>query len=208
MKVKVCGITNAADAIEAVQCGADALGFILAEESPRCVSPVVAREIIEKLPPFVTPVGVVVNFSRDKIRDIIAQTGIRCLQFHGDEQPADLMGYPVPFYKVFRVGNGFNPEDVKKYPGIAYHLDTYADNLRGGTGAVFDWSVTQQVSRYGRVILSGGIGPENIAEAIQHIRPYAFDVNSAVESFPGKKDPKKLRALFHILHKLHLRLRS
>ncbi len=203
VKVKVCGITNAGDAREAVRCGTDALGFIFAKESPRYVSREVARAIIGDLPPFVTPVGVVVNQSRESIAKLITETGIRCIQFHGDEVPADLNGYSIPVYKVFRVGNGFEPEGVKRYPGIAYHLDAYAGDIRGGTGTGFDWSIARRVSRYGRVILSGGIGPDNVVDAIQQVHPYAVDVNSAVESSPGKKDSQRLRALFHTLRTFH-----
>jgi phosphoribosylanthranilate isomerase len=202
MKVKICGITNKDDALCAIELDADALGFIFVESSPRYVPPGDAKEIIRILPPFVVPVGVFVNTTRNKIYRIAEETGIRCAQLHGDEPPEEMIGLAVPAYKSFRVDGNFNPEVVRRYPGPAYLLDTYAESARGGTGETFDWTIAAQAKAYGRIILAGGLRPENIAEAVRKVRPYAVDINSGVETSPGKKDWKKLRQLFSILHRI------
>jgi phosphoribosylanthranilate isomerase len=204
MKVKICGITNRNDALCAVELGADALGFIFVESSPRYVPPADAKDIIRVLPPFVVPVGVFVNTTRDEIHRIAEEAGIRCAQLHGDERPEEMTGLAVPAYKSFRVDGNFDPEVIHRYPGPAYLLDTRAENARGGTGKIFDWNIAIEAKAYGRIILAGGLGPENIAKAVQTVLPYAVDVNSGAEEFPGKKDPKKLRQLFRILRRMEI----
>jgi phosphoribosylanthranilate isomerase len=202
MKVKICGITNGADALCAVESGADALGFIFVESSPRCISPADAKAIIRTLPPFVVPVGVFFNANRAAIDGIAEETGIGCAQLHGDEPPEEIGGLTVPAYKSFRVNVNFDPEILRSYPGPAYLLDTYAESAHGGTGKTFDWNIAVKAKTYGRIILAGGLNPENIAGAVKKVRPYAIDVNSGVELSPGKKDPQKLRRLFSVLRRI------
>jgi phosphoribosylanthranilate isomerase len=197
--VKICGITREEDARAAAEEGAAALGFIFARESPRAIAPGSAAGIIAALPPFVTPVGVFVNASREEVLATIEQTGIRCLQLHGEETPADTLGYPVPVVKAFRVGDSFDPAILGAYALPAYLLDASVPGMRGGTGRTFDWSRAEGASRYGRIILGGGITPENAALASRTVHPYALDVSSGVESSPGVKDRKKIRALFESL---------
>ena len=155
-----------------------------------------AHKIIQELPPFVVPVGVVADAEHDDILELIDQTGIRCVQFHGSEPPKQLAKFPVPVYKSFHVDKEFDPEILRRYKCSAYLLDTYVDDKLGGTGNTFDWNVAIKAKAYGRIILAGGLNPENIIEAIQRVQPYAVDVNSGVEYAPGKKDKNKLEKLF------------
>lgn len=196
MKVKICGITRIEDAVAAVEEGADAIGLIFASASPRYIEPDRAREIIRQLPPFVTPVGVFVNESRGGILRTIGVTGIRCLQLHGGESPSDTEGYPVPVIKSFRVAEDFDLQSLAAYTADAYLLDAYSPASPGGTGKTFDWRIAGEALTLGRIILSGGITPANVAEAVRSVRPYAIDLSSGVESSPGVKDRMKIRALF------------
>jgi phosphoribosylanthranilate isomerase len=199
MKVKICGITNEDDAHAAIEAGAHALGFIFADASPRCVAPGDVCNIIKSLPPFVTTVGVFVNSSREKVLRTIQATGIQAMQFHGDESPEELQGYLLPTYKAFRVDERFDVTSLQQYQSKIFLLDTFVDGVRGGTGKTFNWSIAIEAKRFGRVVLSGGLSPENIAEAVRTVQPYAVDVNSGVESSPGKKDKHKLKDLFSAL---------
>jgi phosphoribosylanthranilate isomerase len=196
MKIKICGITNLEDALIAAEFGADALGFIFVKTSPRHIRPSAARKIIQELPPFTLPVGVVADFSREEILDLIEETRIGCVQFHGNESSKQLAKFPLPVYKSFRVDKDFNLETLRRYKGSAYLLDTYIEGTVGGTGKMFDWDIAIKAKAYGRIILAGGLNPENIIDAIQKVQPYALDVNSGVESSPGKKDKNKLEKLF------------
>lgn len=194
MKVKICGITSVADAEAAIQAGADALGFVFAESSPRFVTPEAAKEIIAALPPFVTPVGVFDDTGSDALVDVVGRTQIRCVQLHGTTGPSDLSMLRVPAIKAFRVGPGFRIDELRRYNVSAFLLDSFVEGRLGGTGTVFDWSIAEAATRYGRVIVAGGLNAENVGEAIRKVRPYAVDVSSGVESAPGRKDPAKLVA--------------
>jgi phosphoribosylanthranilate isomerase len=195
MIVKICGITRLDDALAAAEEGASAVGFIFARSSPRFVGPDEAGEIIRRLPPFVSPVGVFVNEERAHVMSALARSGIRCIQFHGDETPEETAGYPVPVIKAFTVGDRFDPGIIMSYPGPAWLLDASVPGMRGGTGNTFDWSVARDASQYGRIILGGGITPGNALSAIHAARPYALDVSSGVETSPGLKDRTKIRSL-------------
>ncbi len=196
MKVKICGITSREDAHAAIQAGADVLGFIFHKASPRYIGPTDAGEIVRTIPAQVLTVGVFVNAPRQLILKAIAETGIGCIQLHGDEAPEYSQGFPVPVWKAFRVQPDFDVEELKRFRVAAYLLDTYARGRRGGTGRTFDWSIAVRAKRFGNIVLSGGITPENVGEAIHFVRPYAIDVNSGVESSGGKKDRRKLEELF------------
>jgi phosphoribosylanthranilate isomerase len=202
MKIKICGITNMDDALLAADLGSDALGFIFVKTSPRYIRPTLARKIIQELPPFIVPVGVVADAAREDVLDLIEETRIGCVQFHGNESPKQLAKFPVPIYKSFRVNKDFNPETLRWYKVSAYLLDTYVDDAFGGTGKTFDWDVAVKAKAYGRIILAGGLTPENIIEAVKKVQPYAVDVNSGVESASGKKDKNKLEQLFKTIRSL------
>jgi phosphoribosylanthranilate isomerase len=199
MIVKICGITRLEDALASAEEGAAAVGFIFVRSSPRYIDAAAAADIIMNLPPFICPVGVFVNEVRGKVLATIERTGIRCLQFHGEETPADTAGYPVPVIKAFHVHDQFDPSVMSSYPLPAYLLDTSVGGMHGGTGKTFDWRKAQEASRFGRIILSGGITPENAAVASRAVRPYAVDVSSGVESSAGIKDRQKIRNLFENL---------
>jgi phosphoribosylanthranilate isomerase len=196
MKVKICGITRMEDALDAAEAGADALGFIFVRESPRYVNPETAGEIIRQLPPFIAPVGVFVNANREEILDTIHRSGIRCLQFHGEETPEEIEGFSLPVCKAFRVSRKFRIEELTPYRASAYLLDAFIDGIHGGTGKEFDWQIAVEAKKHGRIVLSGGLTPLNIERAVTMVAPYAIDVNSGVESAPGIKDKRKLLALF------------
>ena len=196
MRVKICGITRVEDAVVAADAGADAVGLIFVPSSPRYISPESAARIVRALPQTITPVGVFVNESREEIGRVVARSGVRALQLHGEESPEATIGFTIPVIKSFRVGEEFSVESVRGYPVSAILLDALVPGLYGGTGKTFDWNIAIAAKAYGRVILSGGIHAENVSDAIRSVRPYAIDVNSGVESSPGIKDPEKIAALF------------
>ncbi len=195
VRVKICGITRGEDAAAAVAAGADALGFMFFEGSPRCVSHEQAAAIISALPPFVARVGVFVNPAEAEVRSAIAEGGIDTLQFHGDEAPEFCRRFGLPVIKAFRVQDESSLQPLTQFTTETWLLDSFVPGQHGGTGAVFNWDLAAQaVRRGGRVILAGGLTPENAADAVRRVRPYALDVSSGVESSPGKKDAAKLRA--------------
>ena len=191
VRAKICGITNREDARWAVDCGADALGFIFYEKSPRCIAPEKAAEIICDLPPFVTPVGVFVNATH--IDATVKLAGLRAIQLHGDEPPEACLGHEVPVIRALRVGSDFDALTLRSYPAHTFLLDTARAGAYGGTGETFDWAKAVDAKVYGRIILSGGLNTDNVREAIERVAPYAVDTSSGVESEPGKKDRKKVR---------------
>jgi phosphoribosylanthranilate isomerase len=196
VKVKVCGITNPDDALEAVEEGVDALGFNFYPSSPRHIDPGEARGIISRLPPFVVTVGLFVNVADPRDVDRTARAaGVQVLQLHGDETPdycLRLSGWTL--IKALRVGPGPIREEPDQYPVSALLLDAHDESLFGGTGKVFDWSLATRVRGSRPIILAGGLNPENVARAIRTVHPYAVDVCSGVERSPGRKDAARLRA--------------
>ncbi len=192
-RVKICGITNERDVAVAIEAGADALGFVFYEKSPRFVTREVARDIIAGVPPFVTTVGVFVNETADVIKGLRDRVRLDRVQLHGDEDPefARLLGPGV--IKALRIKGAEDILVMKDYNATAFLLDAFVDGKPGGTGAAFDWAIAVEAKRYGRVILSGGLTPGNVAEAVKRVAPYAVDVSSGVESSPGVKDPDKIR---------------
>ncbi len=196
VQVKICGITNPEDALFAAELGADALGLIFYNESPRYVSPECAAEIVAGLPPFVTPVGVFVNEVKERTEEIVRLVGLRAIQLHGDEPPEACSGYSIPVIRAVRVGDELDLDELSRYPVETFLLDTARAGLYGGTGEPFDWSVARNASSARRIILSGGIDPENVAAAIGAVQPYGVDSSSGVEAAPGRKDHQKLTAFF------------
>ncbi len=193
-KVKICGLTNLADVRAAVEAGADALGFIFAERSPRFIGVPEAAELIRALPPFVAKVGVFVNASEDQIRQTIAACGLDTVQLHGDETPEFCQRFAVKTIKAFRIRDSASLASLSAYGTSALLLDTYAPHQSGGTGSRFDWNLAVEAKKLGRpIILAGGLTPDNVAAAVQQVHPYAVDVSSGVELSPGRKDTQKIR---------------
>ena len=193
-KIKICGITNLDDAMAAVDFGSDALGFVFFRESPRAISPQSAASIIAKLPAFTTTVGVFVDSPLDEIQKIVNETGIDVVQLHGDEPPESCRLHRRVI-KGIRVKSLESLETLESYQDFvsAFLLDTFAPNMPGGTGQVFNWEIATEAKNFGRIILAGGLTPENISEAIRRVNPYAVDVSSGVELAKGKKDHQKMR---------------
>ena len=201
VRVKICGITNARDAVAAVDAGADALGFVFFDRSARCISFHVAAEIVRELPPFIAKVGVFVDPAEETVREAIQVCGIDTLQFHGGESPAFCERFGLKTIKAFRVRGPKTLEEAKAYPRTAWLLDSHVPNQLGGTGETFDWELAREATKFSRmVILAGGLTAENVAQAVQQVRPYAIDVSSGVESEPGKKDHRKLTLFVTAAH--------
>jgi len=199
VRVKICGITNVEDALLACELGADAIGLNFYSKSPRCISPYTASKIIRKLPPFVAAVGVFVNWQAAPVTTLARALGLAAAQLHGDEPPQLIaeIAKRVSVIKAFHVGKGSALPHFGKYRGAAaFLLDAPHSGRYGGTGHTADWSVACTAAKSHRVLLAGGLSPENVVEAILAVRPHAVDVTSGVESKPGKKDPIKLRAFF------------
>jgi len=194
LRVKICGITRPEDAIDAAEAGADAIGLVFAE-SPRQVTVERAKAILAVLPPYVTPVALFVDESGSRIREVCSLLGIRTVQLHGDEPPdvaRELAGLCV--IKAFRIATAADLQALPGYPAAAYLLDSKVAGRRGGSGVAFDWTLAAQATRYGRIVLAGGLTPGNVAEAVRIVMPYAVDTSSGVESEPGKKDKARIAA--------------
>jgi phosphoribosylanthranilate isomerase len=199
VRVKICGITNVEDALLACELGADAIGLNFYEKSPRCISPFTASKIIQKLPPFVAAVGIFVNWQAAPVTSLTKALGLAAAQLHGDEPPKLVIeiAKKVSVIKAFPAGKGSPLPQFAKYRGAAaFLLDAPHSGQYGGTGHTADWSLASTAAKSHRILLAGGLTPENVAEAILAVHPYAVDVTSGVESKPGKKDPAKLRAFF------------
>jgi len=195
VKVKICGITNLDDAMAAADFGADALGFVFFKKSPRYISPANAKKIIKKLPPFISTAGVFVNEDKNTIRKTVSLAGINIIQLHGEEPPAACRFPEHLVIKAIRVKSINNLEIISKYRDkvSAFLLDTYTPEGFGGTGQIFNWDIAVEAKKLGRVILAGGLSPENIEKAVRLAHPYAVDVSSGVEAEKGRKDHLKMK---------------
>lgn len=192
MFVKICGITNVDDALAAVELGADALGFNFYPKSPRHVSPERAAKIVEEVPSTIWKVGVFVNESEQKVKDISIALELDYLQFHGDEVPSYCEQFATPYWKAFRLKDEKSLELMKKYKCEHYLIDTFIAQTYGGTGVTGNWELAREAKKAGKIILAGGLTPENVASAIKTVRPDGVDVSSGVEEKPGRKDAAKI----------------
>ena len=203
VKVKVCGITSFEDADIVLSKGVEILGFIFAP-SERRITPERARETISRLPPFVQTVGVFVNEAPQVVKEIREYCGLDLVQLHGDESP-EICRELMPFViKALRLKDVSSLQNVASYRGCARAVlfDTYAKDKRGGTGRTFDWDLAVQGKKFGLpVILSGGLTPRNIREAISTVKPFAVDMNSGVEKSPGKKCPVLVQELMENINR-------
>ena len=193
IKIKICGITNLDDALAAAAFGADALGFNFFKKSPRYIEPEKAAEIISQLPPIIMPIGIFVNEREERIREIQALTCFQTIQLHGDESPEFCQRFGARVIKAFQVKDKESIKHMAQYHVGAFLLDSYRDGQRGGTGTAFDWHLAVVAKTFGRVILAGGLTPENVAEAVKLVQPYGVDVAGGVEREKGIKDHAKLK---------------
>ena len=197
---KICGITNLDDANVAVENGASAIGFIFYEKSPRTISINNAKSISKHLPKTIARVGVFVNHEKDFIHEAISKVPLDMIQLHSDETPDFCNQFDVAILKALRIKNEASLSVMDQYDVAVFLLDTFSNDQYGGTGETFDWSVLNRKFKT-PIILSGGLNSENILDAIDAVNPSAVDVNSGVESSPGKKDFNKLKSLFKNLNK-------
>ncbi len=195
MFVKICGITRTEDAEAAVNAGANALGFVFWPGSPRFVDPYRAREIVRSLPPFVTPVGLFVNQPRDYVCGVASLVRLGAVQLHGDETPAFAASIPWPIVKALSV------DRADAWPATTtLLLDAHDPVKRGGTGQTIDWPAAAAIAKTRRILLAGGLTAENVADALERVRPFGIDVSSGVERSPGVKDHNRINALFEAVH--------
>jgi phosphoribosylanthranilate isomerase len=206
-RVKICGITNRVDAELAIELGASALGFNFYRDSPRYITPDTARQTIRRaVPPLVTAVGVFADEAgAENVMAVARQAGVNAIQLHGPQFPSldDGLRWAYPVIRAVAVDHNFEPESLRNLAqdSGAIMLDAYHPVLKGGTGRTIDWSKAREATEYCRVILAGGLTPENVGEAIRQVRPFAVDVATGVEAAPGVKDPSKLRAFFAAVRK-------
>jgi phosphoribosylanthranilate isomerase len=193
VRVKICGITNVEDAGLAVEAGADALGFIFVEGTPRFMTPEAAALIIAGLPPFVTPVGVFWDHVPGHVKAVAEQCRLAALQFHGDEPPEAVVGFDLPTIKTIKVSDSESLHAMERYAVSAFLLDSPARWSEGEARAPIPWELVRRAAARRPVILSAGLTPDNVGAAIRLARPFAVDVNSGVEARPGRKDPEKVR---------------
>ena len=193
VRIKICGITNEEDALAAAHFGADALGFIFAP-SQRWISPERARRIKKTLPPLVQTVGVFVDEDHETVSWIADMCALDILQFHGNESADYCNSFNLRVIKAVRLKNRHDLQSLPKYSDVVHALllDTYVPDKLGGTGITFDWKLAVEAKKYGRIILAGGLTPENVAAAISTVEPYAVDASSGLERSPGVKDHEKI----------------
>ena len=192
-RIKICGITNIDDALMSIDAGADALGFNFVPDTPRYLKDTkAAAKIIDQLPPFITTVGLFVNADPELIQAIADECHLDMLQLHGDESPQFCRGLNRRILKAVRVKGKPSFAHLSNYRVSGYLLDTYVKGALGGTGVAFDWRLAVNAKQYGRIILAGGLDPDNVRSAVEQVRPYGVDVSSRVEASPGRKDPVKV----------------
>jgi phosphoribosylanthranilate isomerase len=193
-RIKICGITSPEDALTAVEAGADALGFVFYKESPRHIFPEEAARIINLLPPFVQAVGLFVNEAPEIVNQISRNCRLGLVQLHGDETPDYCKMIEQRVMKAFRIRSLTCLDPIADYRLSGCLLDAYSPAAFGGTGKRFNWEIAcEAMIRGHRIVLAGGLTPDNVAEAIRQVKPYAVDVSSGVEVAPGKKDVDKVR---------------
>jgi phosphoribosylanthranilate isomerase len=200
IRVKICGITNIGDAYSAAESGADALGFIFYPKSQRYIAPERAKEILQKIPGSIGRVGVFVNQEIQAVKEIVSFCGLRLIQLHGDESPQYCAQFPRS--TLIKAVSHCADEEVQRlenYPVKAILVDAHEPGHYGGTGKNSDWALALKVKKTHPLILAGGLNKENIKRAIETVRPCAVDINSGVETSPGKKDPYKIREIMEIV---------
>lgn len=201
-RVKICGITRREDALAAVAAGADALGLVFYASSPRAVDVAQARALVAVLPPFVSTVGLFVNATVEDVQQVLQAVPLDLLQFHGDETPGYCAAFGRPWLKALRMEPALDLDgEMARFAGAQGILfDAWHDGLYGGTGESFDWQRLQNLTGDRRLILAGGLTPDNVATAIRQVRPWAVDVSSGVETAPGLKSGELLQRFINEVH--------
>jgi len=198
--VKLCGVTRVEDAVAAAAAGVDAVGLVLVPGSPRRLAPEAAAAIAAHLPLGIARVGVTADLDPEEARAAVRTIGLTAIQAHGSETPEVCRAYGLPVVKAFPAGNGFDPAALEPYREFPVLLDGSVRSADGGTGRTADWSAARRAVENGfRVLLAGGLSPENLREAVEAVRPRAVDLNSGVESAPGVKDPGRVRRALGLL---------
>src|SRR5437763_5141370 len=207
-RVKICGISQFEDARDAALLGADAIGLNFYSNSPRYIEPARAAKIIEKLPPFVTVVGVFVNYPNPQNQeDFAVSLGLHAVQLHGSETPDYCsMVQRVKVIKAFRVDSNFRVDTLRSHGSGTFLLDACSPDQFGGTGKSFNWELVFGANAFGSIIIAGGLNAENVSQAVNMLHPFAVDVSSGVESKPGKKDYEKMRRFIEAVHRTDLAL--
>ena len=190
--IKVCGLTQADEALTCVELGVQWLGFNCYQKSKRYLPPEAIATIVKQLPPAAKTVGVFVNASAKEIEKILQQTGLHLAQLHGDESPDFANTLQVPWFRAFRVMNDLAEEEIRSYGQELFLLDAAQTGQYGGTGHAFDWKVATRLRDHGKLLLAGGLRPDNVKEAVLQVRPFGVDVASGVESATSRKDPQKV----------------
>jgi phosphoribosylanthranilate isomerase len=194
VKVKICGVTNVADALAAAEAGADMIGLMFYEQSPRHITLTTAVEISHALSPFVLRVGVFVNPQEALVTRAIGECNLSLLQFHGDETSEFCTQFGLMSMKALRVRDAESLKELANYQTDAFLLDAHSKSGLGGTGEKFNWDLAVAAHKFGKpIFLAGGLTPENVAEAVKKVQPFGVDVSSGVESAPGKKDHAKVK---------------
>jgi phosphoribosylanthranilate isomerase len=204
--IKICGTTNREDALTAVEAGANALGFVFYEKSPRKIDPETAREVVEQLPREIEKVGVFVNQPVEKILNIVMQAGLTAVQLHGVDSRRPEFMRSLKDGRELKIFLVLQPDEISRFEAEGYEngdigavfVDSGTSQLPGGTGKTFDWRAAtagvEAIKRNSNLVVAGGLDPSNVAEAIRILKPWGVDVASGVEAKPGKKDPDKVRA--------------
>jgi len=193
IKVKICGITNLEDARAALEEGADALGFVFYPKSPRYIDYQKAADIVQTLPPFVITVGVFVNESKETILKGVKAASLSLVQLHGNESPEFCNSLGLRIIKAIRISVSGDLDQIKNYSVQGILLDSFHEDLYGGTGRPFKWDILKGLAFKNPIILSGGLDPENVRDAVDRLSPYAVDVSSGVETSPGIKNREKMK---------------
>jgi phosphoribosylanthranilate isomerase len=192
LRVKICGITSLDDALQAAEAGADALGLIFVEGTPRFVTPATAAAIVAGLPPFVCAVGVFWDHAPAHVAAVVAECGLGAVQLHGAEPPEVVAAMPRPVLKTIKVRSAADLVQLDRYKPAAFLLDSPARWSEGEARVPIPWTLAREATAKGRVILSGGLTPETVGDAVRVARPWGVDVNSGVEAAPGRKDPARV----------------
>ncbi|MFN2360243.1 MAG: phosphoribosylanthranilate isomerase [Marinobacter sp.] len=202
-RVKICGVTRPQDVAAAARAGADAIGFVFYEPSPRCVTPAIARDLVSAVPPFVAATGLFVNPEAEYVNQVLSQVPLDLLQFHGDESPEFCNSFGVRWIKAVRVRQSSDIENAFRDFGNASGLlvDAWDPDRYGGTGQAFNWSLIPE-TRPLPLILAGGLASDNVSRAIAKVRPWAVDVSGGVESSKGIKDDEKITDFINEVHRV------